>query len=383
MMSSRTEKMEDIFLPCYVIEIIQHEEEYEIKVSGISEEGSPNLTDQFKDGENFKKFLDKLYSSDSMLDDFVTTENWRSEQDAEDNTVWHSDHILVDEKAGDTLDNYFGELCGICDKLNQSGSDSGDSDDSDSGNSVSDSKERIRGDRQEVAFSSRFFSSRRDQGKTEISARERNTNELMALLMSSPRKSEERALRLIEEADIDVNMFRDNSTIICFAISNGFHKVVDKLIEKGADLNLEKETWGNPIFFAIIHTTEKYTLYLLDRGVVLTPEKINRLIFWEDYTGFSLFHVACSKGYSKLTQRLIEAGADLHLPNDNGKTPAELARFGAKSQKGLTEQRKDILRQLGEEVIDSAESTTRRSKRLREEPAEAEKNPPVTTRLKR
>ncbi|HEY3742983.1 MAG TPA: ankyrin repeat domain-containing protein [Bryobacteraceae bacterium] len=115
--------------------------------------------------------------------------------------------------------------------------------------------------------------------------------------------------------------------------------LVAALIRAGADLDFQKEGKGDtPLIGAASLYAEDIGLALLDAGARVDP----RGLFGE-----TALHWAAMLGEDRLVARLIEKGADVHLPDDKYKsTPLGWAIHGSSDPKGNQGNHREVVKLL-------------------------------------
>jgi ankyrin repeat protein len=104
-------------------------------------------------------------------------------------------------------------------------------------------------------------------------------------------------------------------------------KVLDLLLEYGADVNIKTETGHIPLIMAISGANYERSLIvtkkLIEYGANVNPKLENNMepIFWAILQDPSFHH----DDRSEMVRLLIEAGADLTEARLEGRTPLEIA----------------------------------------------------------
>lgn len=122
----------------------------------------------------------------------------------------------------------------------------------------------------------------------------------------------------------DVNALdQDGATPLHWAASNGNRESCRYLIEAGAPVDLAAKDGFTPLLSASSNAHEKIVLDLLEYDVAVNPSKTEN--------GTPLLDAA-KHGWIEVAQKLIEKGADIHLPSMHGKMPHEIAEFFGHTQ---------------------------------------------------
>ena len=118
-------------------------------------------------------------------------------------------------------------------------------------------------------------------------------------------------------ADIPFQHGEEAYQILNASCSKGLTKLFEKLLEKGFDLKVNRDT-SNLIHLAAAGGSVKIVDLLLEKGFkVMTG----------DAYGWSPLHSAAEKGNLKIVELLIEKGADINDRNASGRTPYNLAEY--------------------------------------------------------
>ncbi|RIA97923.1 hypothetical protein C1645_751171 [Glomus cerebriforme] len=154
------------------------------------------------------------------------------------------------------------------------------------------------------------------------------------------------------ENGAEVNAFGGDlvATPLHWAARNGHLPTVTLLINHGADPNLRDSQGFNGLHLATHSSNTMLVLYLIYQDMDIdTPDTLQHTpLMWAAYQGdqltldllirlgasitkvdtahFTPLHWAVTKGNQLCLRKLIEAGADVNATEDNGKTPADLAR---------------------------------------------------------
>ena len=98
---------------------------------------------------------------------------------------------------------------------------------------------------------------------------------------------------------------------------NGLSTVVDVLLPRGADPNLQGENGSLPLHLAARRGNEEIVKVLLYQPMVHVDAK--------DDSGKTALHLACSEGHTKVCQILLTYGADIKAISEDKMTPLHCA----------------------------------------------------------
>ncbi len=127
-------------------------------------------------------------------------------------------------------------------------------------------------------------------------------------------------------ADVNTDQYSEKlgynpgATPLMIAISHGRDKIVELLLNNGANIN-SQDIQGNSalgyIENEISGEDEKMVKFILNRGANpnLTGE-----------SGNTVLHVSCANGYEKVVKLLLEYKADVTIKNNDGKTALMIAK---------------------------------------------------------
>ncbi|MGL5704870.1 MAG: ankyrin repeat domain-containing protein [Tannerellaceae bacterium] len=125
-----------------------------------------------------------------------------------------------------------------------------------------------------------------------------------------------KVVELLLQAGADINA-RDayDTTPLHAACADGFPEIALLLLDKGASIECEDYNGRTPIIFASGNDTEEIVLLLSQRGAAINHK---------DKFGNTALHYAFENGLTRIASRLIELGANPELLNNEGQTPVDL-----------------------------------------------------------
>jgi ankyrin repeat protein len=106
-------------------------------------------------------------------------------------------------------------------------------------------------------------------------------------------------------------------TPIYIAILSGHEKVVDLLIQNGADIELLLGPWANPLQAAAQSGQLLAVQRLIAQGSAIDKSAL--------YKARTALYIACRKGDDVIVQHLINTGANIMAQDDELETPLHLA----------------------------------------------------------
>jgi ankyrin repeat protein len=106
---------------------------------------------------------------------------------------------------------------------------------------------------------------------------------------------------------------------------NGQVEIVEMLLDAGADINADEIGWagGKPLHWASEHEPATVKV-LLDRGADVNARNVKD---GSDFRGFTplMMNASQKNDCAEATELLIEAGADIHATDPNGRTALDIA----------------------------------------------------------
>ena len=108
----------------------------------------------------------------------------------------------------------------------------------------------------------------------------------------------------------------DENTFLGRAVKTNNIQEVTRLIELGADVNMQDKYGDILLHWAVYENTKEITQLLLTAGAVINKQN--------NY-GYTPLHFAATRSLYKTIQLLLDAGADVNKQNEDGDTPLHLA----------------------------------------------------------
>jgi ankyrin repeat protein len=115
----------------------------------------------------------------------------------------------------------------------------------------------------------------------------------------------------------DARANEDQSTPLHYACSQGFVEVAQTLVEHGADKNATSAKGFTPLTYAAQGGHVQVAVMLLKHGALVSPPSLP----------CSALHLAAQKGFTEMTQLLVQNGANLEYKDHQGATPLGLGAF--------------------------------------------------------
>ncbi|XP_065344312.1 uncharacterized protein LOC135942228 [Cloeon dipterum] len=109
----------------------------------------------------------------------------------------------------------------------------------------------------------------------------------------------------------------DSSSRIPLPVTAGCRKLLEKLLELGADVNLKTTEGFKALFFAVKENDLELMLKLLEHGADVNQQEKD---------GSTALHLAVSKNQHECVQLLLDYGADVNLKNNKGMIPLDLTK---------------------------------------------------------
>ena len=129
------------------------------------------------------------------------------------------------------------------------------------------------------------------------------------------------------------------------------------LLENGADINIQCNCLGTPLYFAVLNNNIDYLNFLIEKGADLdTPDFLGRtplyvavrdgfdeaagiligagvdINYTEKFLNRNFLHIACIEGHKEVVELLIDNGLDINKQDSNGYTALDYAcKYGHKT----------------------------------------------------
>lgn len=126
------------------------------------------------------------------------------------------------------------------------------------------------------------------------------------------------------ESDVNARDPDSGRTPLHFAVENSDCEVVEQLLERGADVDVQDSGGTTPLHNAAISNASEVAELLLNRGADVNVQ---------DVVGNTPLHNAASNNASsEAAEVLLDHGVDVNVQNNDGNTPLDLARRGDASE---------------------------------------------------
>ncbi|CAB3384603.1 Hypothetical predicted protein [Cloeon dipterum] len=109
----------------------------------------------------------------------------------------------------------------------------------------------------------------------------------------------------------------DSSSRMPLPVSAGCRKLLENLLELGADVNLKTTEGFKALFFAVKENDSGLMLKLLEHGADVNQQEKD---------GSTALHLAVTKNQHECVQLLLDYGADVNLKNNDGMIPLDLTK---------------------------------------------------------
>ena len=117
---------------------------------------------------------------------------------------------------------------------------------------------------------------------------------------------------------VDFNMERYGKTPLMYAAMDSSLKVVDFLVDGGADPSIEGEKGWTALHYAASEGNVENINWLIEKGARNVVNK-------KDSSGETPLHIAARRGYTQSVNALIENGAEINVLNETGNTALHIA----------------------------------------------------------
>ena len=127
-------------------------------------------------------------------------------------------------------------------------------------------------------------------------------------LQAASEEGHEKVVQILIDAGADVTaQGEDYSNALYAASLNGHEKIVEILIDAEADVNAQDEDYSNALYAASLNGHEKVVQILIDAGADVNVR--------DEYYNLAL-NAASLNGHEKIVQILIDAGADVNAQGE-------------------------------------------------------------------
>lgn len=127
-------------------------------------------------------------------------------------------------------------------------------------------------------------------------------------------------LKLLLEKNFNPNTKNSRYfSILGIACEYNNTEIISTLLDAGADINLSFYEGFTPLMWSIYHNKIDAAQYLLSRGADVNIKN------WHGHTALSW--VCCMKKMNDIAPLLVDAGADLNVIDNIGKTPLMVAEY--------------------------------------------------------
>ncbi|PTB78264.1 ankyrin [Trichoderma longibrachiatum ATCC 18648] len=121
---------------------------------------------------------------------------------------------------------------------------------------------------------------------------------------------------MLVKGGADVNSHNGRESPLSLAVARGHIRMVDVLLDHGADLEARDEDGKTPLFRAMRRPDSDMFHHLIRRGARIDVK---------DRNGASLLHEAAGNGVVSYIDHLIESGLNVNRTDEFGRTPLHAA----------------------------------------------------------
>eukprot|EP00009_Paramoeba_aestuarina_P006284 CAMPEP_0201524682 /NCGR_PEP_ID=MMETSP0161_2-20130828/24317_1 /ASSEMBLY_ACC=CAM_ASM_000251 /TAXON_ID=180227 /ORGANISM="Neoparamoeba aestuarina, Strain SoJaBio B1-5/56/2" /LENGTH=436 /DNA_ID=CAMNT_0047924199 /DNA_START=262 /DNA_END=1569 /DNA_ORIENTATION=- len=146
----------------------------------------------------------------------------------------------------------------------------------------------------------------------------------MSVAMNFPKIME---ILLESGADVHLTNAKNQATLLYSASSAGLSEIALLLLRHGADVNSPNRNGASPLLKASQKGHEDIVRLLVHHGADLN---------WRDFKGFFPLYVAVQKGHRRIISFLLEKGADIHQVTHYGATCLYSASYEGRSDVVVT-----------------------------------------------